>query len=305
MSWLSCISPCLRPSRPGEAPRTYTNQGRTAPHWTEPLRMIYDHELVLFREGRFLVEIDGEAFDCPAGTFIVVPPGCWHVTYDIAGTPGHRSWSHFDWVVDDGYDEAPLMTFFPDRPQRTLLRMPPSFLPTGVIHGSAPRIEEAVSVFDRLLELVHGGTAHSLLLARAVLLELLVVLCDRAGQFPEKTAPAAPRPVENLRRLLDETAARSGPIPSISDLLSASGRSYAHLCRMFRREYGLPPLRYIHTVRMSRAKLLLRAGTQGVAEIAYHLGYESPSYFCQVFKRLTGISPSAYVRKATSNSSRD
>jgi AraC family transcriptional regulator, transcriptional activator of pobA len=45
---------------------------------------------------------------------------------------------------------------------------------------------------------------------------------------------------------------------------------------------------------MLEAKRYLRYSDQSVKEIAYSLGYEDPSYFSKVFKKLTGVTPNEY-----------
>ena len=42
--------------------RSYTSHHRHRPNWVEPLRVIYDYELVLFSEGRCVVEIEGKSY---------------------------------------------------------------------------------------------------------------------------------------------------------------------------------------------------------------------------------------------------
>ena len=83
--------------------------------WVEPRRVIYDHELVLFEEGTFSVEIEGERFDCPPGSWIVVPPMRWHATR-LRGPSGRRRWVHFSWEPDLRPAPVPIMTYEPGRP---------------------------------------------------------------------------------------------------------------------------------------------------------------------------------------------
>lgn len=47
---------------------------------------------------------------------------------------------------------------------------------------------------------------------------------------------------------------------------------------------------------ITEAKRHLLATTEQVKEIAYHLGYEDPSYFIRYFKKHTGVSPDAFRR---------
>jgi AraC-like DNA-binding protein len=85
-----------------------------------------------------------------------------------------------------------------------------------------------------------------------------------------------------------------GEIPPIQSMLSEFRYSYAHLCRLFRMEYGISPLKYVHALRIDRAKLLLRDTTLNVSEIAAKIGFRDLSYFCQLFRKMTGHAPSTY-----------
>ncbi|GLX70233.1 response regulator [Paenibacillus glycanilyticus] len=51
---------------------------------------------------------------------------------------------------------------------------------------------------------------------------------------------------------------------------------------------------YVTRVRIERSKELLKTTTLKIARISELVGYEDQSYFCNVFKKVTGVSPSAY-----------
>ena len=81
--WLEQISPRIRLALPGAHYRSYTNHGPAPKNWLEARRIIYDHELVIFERQNFVTEIGGKRYPCPAGSFIIVPPGEWHVSYSV------------------------------------------------------------------------------------------------------------------------------------------------------------------------------------------------------------------------------
>ena len=90
-TWLEQISPCIRPGFLEYPPRVwYTNHIASRLGWIEPLRVICDHELVIFGEGEYVVEIEGKEYDCPACSFIIAPSGRFHISYDAANQAGHR-----------------------------------------------------------------------------------------------------------------------------------------------------------------------------------------------------------------------
>jgi AraC-like DNA-binding protein len=292
-AWLDRVFPVPRPVHPVGTPHTYTSQGRTTPHWTEPLRVIYDHELVLFWDASFLLEVEGERIACAPGSFAIVPPGRWHTSYNVDGAHGRRQWCHFDWLPGTGYEDTPGMTFHPDSPVRDRLRLAPDFVPSPILHGLIRLPGRVAKVMGRLVEQQRSVSERECLLSRATLYELLVELL-----LPEEALVDGPAEAERLaarvRRLLDEVAARHEPIPPMVPLLETLGRSYAHLCRLFRQEYGISPLRYVHAARMGRARLLLAEGRFGIAEIAYRLGYDDPGHFTRVFRKITGTTPTEF-----------
>jgi AraC-like DNA-binding protein len=57
---------------------------------------------------------------------------------------------------------------------------------------------------------------------------------------------------------------------------------------------GLSPNRFIQRIRLERGAELLQTGTLTVAEVAYQIGYESPSYFAKVFQEQFGHAPSKW-----------
>jgi two-component system response regulator YesN len=56
-------------------------------------------------------------------------------------------------------------------------------------------------------------------------------------------------------------------------------------------------IEYLNRVRIEEATKLLTRGTESISEISGMVGYSDHSYFCKVFKKLKGLSPSQYKRK--------
>lgn len=296
-NWLERISPCIRPVRPGESVPSYTAHSEVQPNWTEPLRVIYDYELVLFSKGRFVVEIADQTYSCPAGTFIIVPPGRLHASWETAGQPGHRYWSHFDWIYQGSYNDAPIMTFHPAKPRLKVCRRAPAFVPRKIFYGRIPSPPRAYELAERLCALQVRANEHSRIVSRALLLELLLELLDTRN----RTAAASSRDLDlahRVRDLLEQNLDQHSKL-RIPDLMEKHlGYSYAHLCRVFRAQYGIPPLKYLNAVCISRAKLLLRDTDLPIAVMARRLGFRDPLYFSQLFRKVSGLAPSQYRLQA-------
>lgn len=76
--------------------------------------------------------------------------------------------------------------------------------------------------------------------------------------------------------------------------INVSGRT---LSRRFQRETGLRFSDWVRRARLLAALNALAAG-RSVLEVALDLGYDSPSAFSAMFRRLLGVSPSTYFAQA-------
>lgn len=78
-------------------------------------------------------------------------------------------------------------------------------------------------------------------------------------------------------------------------LCKAAGYSPAQLRRLFPKVYGCTPKDYILKKKLEHVcRILKEEPEKNVEEIAYLLGFCSPTYFCYVFKKKIGLSPGAY-----------
>ena len=263
--------------------------------WTEPLRVIYDHELVLFSSGSFAVEIEGKRYGCPAGSFIIVPPGRWHASWETAGKPGYRYWSHFDWINRGGCEGTPTMTFHPAKPKAAAFRRAPAFVPRGILHGPIPAPHRACELAERMGSLCgRNASEHDRVVSRALLLELLLELLDPCDRERAVGGDGAGDIARRTRDLLEQHLGEHGNL-RIQDLLEEKlGYSYAHLCRVFRARYSVPPLKYLNAACVSRAKFLLRDTDLPIAAVAHRVGFRDPLYFSQLFRKMAGCTPSRY-----------
>ncbi len=78
------------------------------------------------------------------------------------------------------------------------------------------------------------------------------------------------------------------------ELAQAVGRNRSYLCAYFKEETGMTVNDYITGIKMDEAKRLLRYSKKTLRAIAEQLGYSTQSYFQNVFKKVTGITPLAY-----------
>ncbi|MGN6203165.1 MAG: helix-turn-helix transcriptional regulator [Solirubrobacterales bacterium] len=101
-------------------------------------------------------------------------------------------------------------------------------------------------------------------------------------------------PARHLLRAKDLADARYFEPLEVDDLARAAGLSKAHFSREFRRVFGESPYVYLMTRRLERAAALLRTTDHSVAEICLEVGLQGVGSFTTSFKRMYGMTPTAY-----------
>jgi AraC family transcriptional activator of pobA len=72
------------------------------------------------------------------------------------------------------------------------------------------------------------------------------------------------------------------------------GLSPERLNRLVRAEVGRSALQAVHDRLVRAACRRLAYVPAPISQIAFHLGFDDPAYFCRFFKRQTGASPSRW-----------
>jgi transcriptional regulator GlxA family with amidase domain len=86
----------------------------------------------------------------------------------------------------------------------------------------------------------------------------------------------------------------SAPVAAMVRLSGVAERSFK---RRFQAATGMPPLEYVHTLRIEEAKQMLESGDQPIAAIADQVGYEDAGFFSRLFRRKVNLTPAQYRRR--------
>lgn len=99
------------------------------------------------------------------------------------------------------------------------------------------------------------------------------------------------RLVESSIAFLNKHYARNISLEEICTHLSVSRNYFSSL---FKRDTGISLWAYLTTIRMGKARELLRDTDLRSHEIAYAVGYDNPSYFSKLFKKLHNQTPNEF-----------
>lgn len=125
-------------------------------------------------------------------------------------------------------------------------------------------------------------------------MEILAIRLYRQAAFSPAARPLKPnlnRQCASVRRYIDSHYKENLTLDRLAG--EANVNKY-YLAHTFKMEFGISPISYMNVCRVNESKRLLVETDWSLIQIAAMLGYSSPSYFSQSFRRAEGISPQTY-----------
>ena len=98
---------------------------------------------------------------------------------------------------------------------------------------------------------------------------------------------------KRVAEYMDEHLSEDVSLAALADIARLS--TY-HFVRAFKRSFGLPPHRYLSSLRMEQAKSLLANPAMSVTQVGFNLGFSDTSSFTTTFRKHIGLTPTAYRR---------
>ena len=102
------------------------------------------------------------------------------------------------------------------------------------------------------------------------------------------------RPRKDIETLMSYIQTNFHQDLHIDDFMQVINLSRHHLVRLFEKELGITPYRFLHLCRVKHAQILLKTTAMAVQEIAYEVGYSSATVFIRHFKSFTSLTPQTY-----------
>lgn len=132
-------------------------------------------------------------------------------------------------------------------------------------------------------------------------IEILLNICKRIylREFPHRQESARSLTVR-FRLLIgdyfDSPSLQENGIPGVAWCASQLNVTPAYLSDAIKRDTGHSPKSLIHSYLVEVASARLRDTELSVSEIAYELGFSYPNHFTRLFQKVTGLTPSAYMK---------
>ena len=235
-------------------------------------------------EGSGTVQVNAHLHALESRCAIVVHRGSIVSIRSLESTEG--------WVIS--FDDSTLTRML--RPQ-SIERLAGLRAPVALSADALAWIESLCRLLEQQLRDSDGGHSPVSDHLLGALLERLLVEGKGAPPQPIERADLLQR---EFRQLVFKHGVTEGSVGFYARKMNVSEN---YLCRCVRRISGRSPKEWIIDVRLMSAQSLLATSASAVAEIATRAGFEDPAYFSRLFRRRFGMTPRAFRRMLTHDSS--
>jgi transcriptional regulator GlxA family with amidase domain len=99
---------------------------------------------------------------------------------------------------------------------------------------------------------------------------------------------------ERVKRVIELMQDDPSRTFSLGDMAQSVNLSPPYFCSLFKSITGVPPAKYLKSLRMQRAATLLTTTFLSVKEVVRRVGCSDESHFVRDFKRIYGATPGEY-----------
>lgn len=248
--------------------------------------LLADCRLFFIVEGRADAISEGSEYHLKKSDIIILPCG---TRYRISSSFSRIIGINFDYETTPLSPKAPIYPVKPDAKRKI---EKPSFDDAPALN-SALVLENAAYLagdINRILDVFEKGKIYSSRLCSGLLLSVISDVLQRS---------ASPKNKINVVDSVIEYVSENYAAPISNERI---GRLFGYhpnyLNRLFIAQTGFPLHQYLLNFRISKASSLLVYTDKSVSEIAEICGFSSGTYFAEMFKKLTGLSPSEIRRSS-------
>lgn len=178
------------------------------------------------------------------------------------------------------------------------------YMPYTIFRSDTQGERMVNATLKQIYTLYNSPSAGHEIMIRARMLDLLAIILDEHLYTKRKMHIPHSESKETNHVLLYIHGHYAEKI-QIPELAARAEMSPQALCRLFKRETGTTIVEYLNTYRIYNAAMLLRSTNKSIGEIANSCGFDTPSYFIKVFKRMRGVTPAVYRELEQEQNSRN
>jgi AraC-like DNA-binding protein/quercetin dioxygenase-like cupin family protein len=248
------------------------------------------YEALFLGEGATVYEVsDGRTIRLFGGQCLVIPPGTVHRGLDDVRQPALLCGVMFETSKSSSLTRyTPFSDSDLKRIQEEL-----DWLALKPVNMSR-ELRTEIQLLPAQIEAFDERNRHLVLSLR---LRLCRILLELSRHRTNQVIVSGPDYVEKAIGIMRDTLHE--PI-SILDLATKAGCSRAHLFSVFKEKTGMTPNDYWQRMRVQEAFRRVTESNDSFTRIAIDCGFSTSQYFCSVFRKYWGTSPSECRKKSQS-----
>jgi AraC-like DNA-binding protein len=205
--------------------------------------------------------------------------------------------SHYYQNIEEKGAEAIIIRFNQDYAGSDFLKIPPMKPVLDLLNNAKRGIvirSEQLDLPQKLIEFINLNEAQKILGLTQILLSIATekqydYLCSIGYAHQYKT-----NDLEKIDKVYNYVLNNFKENISVTDIAFKCNMNTAAFCRYFKKKTGKTFKDFMNEIRLGNAAGLLLKGDLSIAEVAFKSGFNNPSYFNRLFKRMNGITPKAY-----------
>lgn len=157
----------------------------------------------------------------------------------------------------------------------------------------APREGELQRLYRQIISYCRGELPYKDIKIMSLFWDIIyqyTVTANRIDSMPRLSSPLS----DHISIAIEYIKCYYSSGISVQMIADHVGISREHLCALFKRQYGVSPIRFLQSFRLQSASVLLLTTDYSIGKISEISGFSDYNYFTNQFKHNFGISPSHY-----------
>ncbi len=240
---------------------------KVTPRWGKRNVTYHYDKIYYILEEECYIEIEGRKYTGKPGDFFLIPAGTKHSFCNVEENRINHYFFHFSLEANG----MPILKKLN--------------LPDCINIGMN---EEIINLCESILQFSTLDDVGSALMLKGQLLQLVAfyIMLNESEQKIEIADED-----ENLKKVIHYINKNLDKNICLEELAEIAQMHPTAFIRLFKKQYGLPPIKYVQTKKMEYAKYLLEYTQIQISQIASMVGFQELSHFSKNFKLYAGYSP--------------
>ncbi|HBE02049.1 MAG: hypothetical protein A2096_11515 [Spirochaetes bacterium GWF1_41_5] len=239
---------------------------------------IYDthnfHEIIYIKDGSGMIDINNNNYNAQKGKMYLICPGDKHKNY----------------ITNDNVMVIHYFAFQIENWKQILSHFS---CPDKIQNDISDYADLLIPIYSKIQnEIISSDKISTGMIAHYIAILIFTLLRKTLNNTPGKEKLITTEKKHNFSSIVDFNSLDVKM--SVEDMAKQSFLSRTYYTKLFKKETGLSPAKYVTIKKIQAAKKLLADNSILINEAARQVGFHDELYFSKVFKRIVGINPSQF-----------